>query len=105
MKGRGLEYRHGNPPQARTGATDQAGHPARPHQTADELVEQAVSMLHEQEVWLSQNRVEIAAKIDKGYAAAQRGELIEADAVRSWLAEWEGGKETSRLSPGVSRFS
>jgi hypothetical protein len=36
----------------------------------------AVSMLHEQEAWLAQNRAEIAVKIDEGYAAAQRGELL-----------------------------
>ena len=56
------------------------------YQTVDEFVERAVSMLHEQEAWLAQNRVEIAAKIDEGYAAAQRGELVEADAVRSRLS-------------------
>jgi hypothetical protein len=39
------------------------------------------------EAWLAQNRVEIAAKIEEGYSAAQRGELIEADAVRSRLTE------------------
>ncbi|MGA9042033.1 MAG: hypothetical protein WB421_15990 [Terriglobales bacterium] len=57
------------------------------YQTVDEFVGHAVSMLHEQEVWLAQNRVEIASKIDEGYAAAQRGELIDADAVRSKLSE------------------
>jgi putative addiction module CopG family antidote len=57
------------------------------YQTVDEFVERAVSMLHEQEAWLAQNRVEIAAKIDEGYAAAQRGELVEADTVRSRLTE------------------
>ena len=31
--------------------------------------------------------VEIAIKIDEGYAAAQRGELVEADTVRSSIAE------------------
>ena len=57
------------------------------YQTVDEFVERAVSMLHEQEAWLAQNRAEIAAKIGEGYAAAQREELIEADAVRSRLTE------------------
>ena len=57
------------------------------YQTVDEFVERAVSMLHEQEAWLAQNRVEIAAKIDEGYAAAQRGELIDEDAVRSRLTD------------------
>jgi len=57
------------------------------YETVDEFVECAVSMLHEQESWLAEHRLEIAAKIDEGYAAAQRGELIEADAVRSRLTE------------------
>ncbi len=57
------------------------------YQNVDEYVERAVSMLHEQEAWLAQNRVEIAGKIDEGYAAAQRGELIDADTVRSRLTE------------------
>ena len=34
------------------------------YKTVDEFVEHAVSMLHEQEAWLAQNRSEIAAKID-----------------------------------------
>jgi putative addiction module CopG family antidote len=57
------------------------------YQTVDEFVERAVSMLHEQEAWLAQNRVEIAAKIDEGYAAAQQGELVEADTVRARFIE------------------
>jgi antitoxin ParD1/3/4 len=57
------------------------------YKTVDEFVEHAVSLLHEQEAWLAQNRSVIAAKIEEGCAAAQRGELIEADAARSKLAE------------------
>jgi antitoxin ParD1/3/4 len=57
------------------------------YQTVDEFVERAVSMLHEQEAWLAEHRGEIAAKIEEGYAAAQRGELIDADAVGSRLTE------------------
>lgn len=56
------------------------------YETVDEFVECAVSMLHEQEVWLARNRAEIAARIDEGYAAAQHGELLDADAARSRLA-------------------
>jgi Arc/MetJ-type ribon-helix-helix transcriptional regulator len=55
--------------------------------SVDEFVERAVSMLHEQEAWLAQNRAEIAARIDEGYASAQHGELIDADAARSRLKE------------------
>ena len=57
------------------------------YKTVDEFVEQAVSMLHEQEAWLAQNRSEIEARIDEGYAAARRGELIDGHAVRSRLEE------------------
>jgi predicted transcriptional regulator len=42
-------------------------------------------MLHEQEAWLAEHRIEIESKIDEGYAAAQRGELLESDEVRSKL--------------------
>jgi Arc/MetJ-type ribon-helix-helix transcriptional regulator len=68
------------------------------YKTVDEFVECAVSMLHEQEVWLAQNRAEIGTRIDEGYAAAQRGELIDADAVRSRLKELKQARpdETQR---------
>jgi antitoxin ParD1/3/4 len=66
-----------------------------PYQTVDEFVEHAISLLHEQEAWLAEHGSEIRAKIEQGYAAAQRGELIDSDQVRSrlderkraWLAE------------------
>lgn len=58
-----------------------------PYETVDEFVEQAVSMLHEQEAWLAENRAEIEAKVGEGYAAAQRGELVDPDEVRSKLQE------------------
>lgn len=57
------------------------------YETVDEFVERAVSMLHEQEAWLAEHRLEIAAKIEEGYSAAERGELIEADTVRSRLTD------------------
>ena len=44
-------------------------------------------MLDEQEEWLAANRAEIKAKIDEGYAAAQRGELIDPTDVRAQLIE------------------
>jgi antitoxin ParD1/3/4 len=58
-----------------------------PYQSVDEFVECAVQMLHEQEEWLSANRAEISAKIEEGYAAAQRGDLIDAEQVREQMAE------------------
>jgi hypothetical protein len=55
-------------------------------------------MLHEQKVWLAQNRAEIGTRISQGYAAAQRGELIDADAARSRLKESKSARsdETQR---------
>jgi Arc/MetJ-type ribon-helix-helix transcriptional regulator len=66
-----------------------------PYQTVEEFVERAVSMLHEQELFLAENRAAIAAKIEEGYAAAQRRGLIGSDQVcanmdekkRAWLTE------------------
>jgi antitoxin ParD1/3/4 len=66
-----------------------------PYETADEFVERAVQMLHEQEEWLSANRADIGAKIEEGYASSQRGELIDGDQVRvrmeakkrAWLSD------------------
>ncbi|MGA8145083.1 MAG: hypothetical protein WB987_14445 [Candidatus Acidiferrales bacterium] len=58
-----------------------------PYQSVDEYVEKAVTMLHEQEAWLVANRSDINLKIEEGYAAAQRGELLDADDVRSRMTE------------------
>ena len=55
--------------------------------SVDDYVERAVTMLHEQESWLAANRSDIAAKIEEGYAAAQRGELLEPEQVRSRMTE------------------
>jgi putative addiction module CopG family antidote len=56
-----------------------------PYQSADEFVERAVQMLHEQEQWLAENRDEIAARIDAGYASAIRGDLLDPEQVRADL--------------------
>lgn len=52
------------------------------YQSVDEFVEHAVALLHEQESWLAEHGSEIRAKIEKGYASAQRGELLDSDRVR-----------------------
>ena len=57
------------------------------YKSVDEFVEQAVSLLHEQETWLAEQGSEIRAKIEEGYAAAQRGVLIDSHDVRSRLEE------------------
>jgi putative addiction module CopG family antidote len=58
-----------------------------PYQSVDEFVEHAISLLHDQEAWLAEHGSEIRAKIEQGYAAAQRDELIDSDQVRSTLDE------------------
>lgn len=66
-----------------------------PYQTADEFVERAVILLHEHEAWLAEHSAEIGSKVSEGYAAAKRGELIDAEQVRvsmdkkkrAWLAD------------------
>jgi len=66
-----------------------------PYQSVDEFIEHAISMLHDQEAWLAEHGSEIRAKIEQGYAAAQRGDLIDSAEVRTrlderkraWLAE------------------
>ena len=55
------------------------------YKSVDEFVEQAVSLLHEQEAWLTEQGSEIRVKIEEGYAAAQRGNLIDSSDVRSHL--------------------
>jgi len=56
-----------------------------PYQSADEFVAQAVRLLHEHEQWLADNRADIAAKIEQGYAQAERGELLDPVEVRARL--------------------
>jgi Arc/MetJ-type ribon-helix-helix transcriptional regulator len=65
-----------------------------PYQTVDEFVERAIAMLHEQESWLAEHRAEIETQIAEDYAAAQRGELVEAEEVRSRLNQ----RKRTRLS-------
>lgn len=67
-----------------------------PYQTADEFVERAVVLLHEHEAWLAEHAAEIGVKISEGYAAAKRGELIDAEQVRQSVDQkksaWLAGK-------------
>jgi len=58
-----------------------------PYQSPDEFVEQAVQMLHEQEQWFADNRTEIEALIEQGYASSERGDLLDPEQVRGHVAE------------------
>ena len=58
-----------------------------PYKDVSDFVEHAVAMLHAQEQWLSENRLEISTKIEAGFESAQRGELVDGDKVREHMAE------------------
>lgn len=57
-----------------------------PYKSAEELVELAVSQLHECENLLAQQRAEIAQKIEEGWQSAKQGRLMDPDEVRSAMA-------------------
>jgi antitoxin ParD1/3/4 len=49
------------------------------YESADEFVAQAIRLLHAEEQWLADNRADIAAKIERGFAQAERGELVDGE--------------------------
>jgi antitoxin ParD1/3/4 len=53
------------------------------YRSPEEVVKRALELLHERDAWLAGN----PTKIEEGYAAAQRGELIDADQVRAQMEE------------------
>jgi hypothetical protein len=53
--------------------------------SVEEYVEKAVMLLHNQESWLLAHREEVAAQIEAGWQAAQRGDVINADQLRAEL--------------------
>lgn len=57
-----------------------------PYRSVDDFIEQAISRLHEQENWLAAHKSGIRTKIEEGYAAAKRGELLDSAKVRSELS-------------------
>jgi len=71
------------------------------HPRAADFIEHAVSLLHEREESLSANRSGIAARIEPGYASAQRGDTIDADEVRIQMA---ARKHKWLAQPDVSRY-
>jgi Arc/MetJ-type ribon-helix-helix transcriptional regulator len=54
------------------------------YSSVHDFVEEAVLLLHQQEIWLNSHRAEIGEKIEEGWMAAERGELLEEPAVREW---------------------
>lgn len=69
-----------------------------PYNSIDDFVEQAVTMLHEQEEYLAAHRDSIRLAIEEGWAEAERGELIDGEQVKremaamkaQWVAERKG---------------
>jgi putative addiction module CopG family antidote len=53
------------------------------YQNSDEVIQRALELLNDRDTWLAENR----AKIEEGYAAAQRGELMDAAEVRARMEE------------------
>jgi len=57
-----------------------------PYSSAEDLIEQAVSQLHEREDWLARHRAEIEQKIEEGWESAKQGKLMDPDEVKSAMA-------------------
>ncbi len=65
------------------------------YRSVEDYLEQAVTMLHEQEEWFATNRERIRTAIEEGWVEAERGELIDGDQVKcdmtlmkaKWMAE------------------
>ncbi len=51
------------------------------YQSPEEVIKRALELLRDRDVWLAENR----AKIEAGYATAQRGDLIDSDQVRAQM--------------------
>ncbi len=58
-----------------------------PYNSAEDLIEQAVSQLHEREDWVAQHRDEISRKIEEGWQSAKQGPLMDAEEVESAMEE------------------
>jgi antitoxin ParD1/3/4 len=53
------------------------------YQSSEEVIKQALELLCDRDAWLAASRTKIA----DGYAAAQRGELIDSDQVRAQMEQ------------------
>ena len=69
-----------------------------PYQNASEVLDQAFEIIREQldlEDWMLGQREEVAAHIAAGFAQAERGDLVEGDAVVEILRQ----RRAERLKP------
>jgi len=71
-----------------------------PYGSPDEFVDRAVQMLHEQEQWFADSHAGIAAKIEEGYAASERGNLFDPNRFAPALlsASWLGETKTIAIA-------
>ena len=53
------------------------------YQSPEEVIKRALELLRDRDAWLAENR----AKIEEGYAAAQRGDLIDSEQVHAQMDE------------------
>jgi len=60
----------------------------------DEVFAQ-IQVMHEMDLWREENRTEIAAQIEEGFAEAERGELVDAEEVARILAEDRAQRKTA----------
>jgi antitoxin ParD1/3/4 len=68
------------------------------YQNAGEVLDQAIEIIREQlqaEDWMLEHRAATAAHIENGFAQAERGQLIDGDA----LVEMLQRRRTERLNP------
>jgi len=68
------------------------------YQSPDEVIDQAFEIIRDQldlEKWMTENRRAVAEQIEKGYAQAERGELIDGDEALVMLRK----RRAERLKP------
>jgi Arc/MetJ-type ribon-helix-helix transcriptional regulator len=58
-----------------------------PYKTLEEFVEHAIRQLHDQEAWFASHRDDIARRLEDGWSAANRGELLNEEQVRAKMHE------------------
>jgi putative addiction module CopG family antidote len=67
-----------------------------PYKSVDQYVEEALSILHEREAWLAQHRSEIQAKIEEGYASAEREGFLSPEQLEARLREWKTSRSAQK---------
>ena len=53
------------------------------YQSADEVIDRALEMLHSQDEWLREHRQEVVEKIERAFTQFERGEFFSAEQSRA----------------------